>query len=96
MAHRLSCSEASGILLPRPGIEPISAVLQGGLLTTGPLGRSPRSYLALLSSLVTKQPLASEQGLQFGDLVGVEVPALPGRLQFGLIMCGIRAWMKGI
>ena len=32
----LSCSEACGILVPQPGIEPKSPGLQGGFLTTGP------------------------------------------------------------
>ena len=36
--HELSCSVACGILVHRPGIEP--TVLQGGLLTTAPLGKS--------------------------------------------------------
>ena len=39
-ARGLSCSEARGILVPPPGIEPPSLALQGGLLTTGPPGRS--------------------------------------------------------
>ena len=36
VAHGLSCSEASGILVPGPGIEPLSLALQVRLLTTGP------------------------------------------------------------
>ena len=32
----LSCSAACGILVPGPGIEPMSPALQGGFLTTGP------------------------------------------------------------
>ena len=35
----LSCSVACGILVPRPGIEPMSSALAGGFLTTGPLGK---------------------------------------------------------
>ena len=42
MVHGLSCSMACRILLPRPGIEPVSPALAGGLLTTGPPGKSPR------------------------------------------------------
>ena len=41
----LSCSEAGGILVPRPGIEPLSPALQGGFLTTGPPGKSPKFTL---------------------------------------------------
>ena len=39
VAHRLSCSEASGTLVPWPRIEPMSSALEGGFLTTGPLGK---------------------------------------------------------
>ena len=38
--HRLSCSEACEILVPRPGIKPSSPALQAGLLTSGPSGKS--------------------------------------------------------
>ena len=37
----LSCSEACGILAPRPRIEPVASALQGRFLTTGPPGTSP-------------------------------------------------------
>ena len=40
VAHRVSCSKASGILLPRPGIEPVSPALEGRFLATGPPGKS--------------------------------------------------------
>ena len=36
--HGLSCPSACGILVPRPGIEPMSSVLAGGFLTPGPQG----------------------------------------------------------
>ena len=39
-ASWLSCSSACGILVPQPGIEPVSPALQGGFLTTGPSGKS--------------------------------------------------------
>ena len=42
MAHGLSCLAACGILIPRPGIEPSSPALEGGLSTTGLPGKSPR------------------------------------------------------
>ena len=35
MAHRLSCPDACGILVPRPGIEPTSPALAGGFISTG-------------------------------------------------------------
>ena len=34
--HGLSCSATCGILVPQPGIEPVSSVFQGELLTTVP------------------------------------------------------------
>ena len=40
MAHRLSCPAECGILVPQPGIEPMSPALQGTYLTTGPPGKS--------------------------------------------------------
>ena len=40
MAHGLSCSDACGILVPAPGIKPVSSELVGEFLTIGPLGRS--------------------------------------------------------
>ena len=42
--HRLSCSAECGILVPRPGIEPLSLALQSGFLTTGPPGKSSKSF----------------------------------------------------
>ena len=36
----LSCSTACGILVPQPGIKPVSPAMQGRLSTTGPPGRS--------------------------------------------------------
>ena len=38
------CSAACGVLVPEPGIEPVSPALAGGVSTTGPPGKS----LALL------------------------------------------------
>ena len=39
-AHDLSCPVACGILVPGLGIEPVSPVLAGGFLTSGPQGKS--------------------------------------------------------
>ena len=36
----LSCPMACGILVPQPGIEPMSPALEGRVLTTGPPGKS--------------------------------------------------------
>ena len=41
MAHGLSCPTACWILVPRPGIEPVSPALVGRLLTTGQPGKVP-------------------------------------------------------
>ena len=41
VACGLSCPEACGILVPLPGIEPMSPALEGGFFTTGPPGKSP-------------------------------------------------------
>ena len=38
-AHGLRCSEAGEILVPPPGIEPTSPVLQGRFLTPEPPGK---------------------------------------------------------
>ena len=44
-ARSLSCPTACGILVPRPGIEPVSLALEGGFLTTGPPGKSQSYFL---------------------------------------------------
>ena len=40
VALRLSCFLACGILVPSPGIKPMSPAWQGGFLTAGPPGKS--------------------------------------------------------
>ena len=40
MVEELSCSAVCRILVPQPGIEPVSPALQGGSLTTGLPGKS--------------------------------------------------------
>jgi len=42
-------AEASGILAPQPGIKPTPPALEGKVLISGPLGKSPGSVLYLLS-----------------------------------------------
>ena len=39
MACGLSCPAACGILVPQPGVEPVSPALRDGFLTTGPPGK---------------------------------------------------------
>ena len=41
----LSCPAACGILVPRPGMEPVSPALEGRFLTTGPPGKSRAQFL---------------------------------------------------
>ena len=50
--HGLSCPAACGILVPRPGIEPVSPVSAGGFLTTGPPGTSSNKVLNAQPSIV--------------------------------------------
>ena len=46
MARVLSCPTASGIIVPGPGIEPVSSALGSGFLTTGsPEKSSPILYV---------------------------------------------------
>ena len=44
VAHRFSCPVSCGILVPNPGIEPMSPALAGGFLTTEPPGKSWSSH----------------------------------------------------
>ena len=46
VARRLSCSKACGILVPQPGIEVMSPVLQGRFLTTEPPEKSWKGCLS--------------------------------------------------
>ena len=39
-AQQLSCSSTCGILVPQPGIKPVSPALEGRFLSTGPPGKS--------------------------------------------------------
>ena len=47
MAHGHTCFEARGIIVPLPGIEPTSPVLQDRFLTTGSSGKSKKTFLIL-------------------------------------------------
>ena len=57
--------EACGILTLCPGIEPALSVLEGGVLTTGPPGKSPQ-WILILSQV--REPLGSaHSGSHTGD-----------------------------
>ena len=47
VARGLSCPAACGILVPRPGIEPVFPELEGGFFTTGPPGKSQKWFLEM-------------------------------------------------
>ena len=44
VVHRLSCPVACGILVPGPGIEPVTPALAVGFLTTGPARKSLTAF----------------------------------------------------
>ena len=54
--HGLSCTMACGILVPRPGIEPMSPVLENRFLTTGPPWKShPPQFLKSRIRVITAE-----------------------------------------
>ena len=54
-AHRLLCSMVCRIMIPRPGIEPVSPVLQGEYLTTGPPRKSLHSSFLKVACIFLPQ-----------------------------------------
>ena len=60
LEHRLSsCGARASLLrgmwdLPRPGIEPVSPALAGGLLSTMPPGKSPKLHFRLVLPVPSK------------------------------------------
>ena len=68
-AHGLSCSAACVILVPHPGIEPVSPALQGGLSTTGPPGKSP-CFLFMREVVLWKPPKLLREGVSL-DVWGI-------------------------
>ena len=50
VARGLSCPMACGILVPQPGIEPMSPALEGGFFMSGPPGKS-QEFLRVLENL---------------------------------------------
>ena len=63
MVHGLGCSLARGILVPQPGVKPMSPALGGGLLATGPAGKSHQWLFSFLSNstCICLQPLPASQ-----------------------------------
>ena len=47
----LSCRKEYGVLVPRPGLEPVSPGSEGGFLTTGPPGKPLDTVLNALHLL---------------------------------------------
>ena len=64
--RELSCPTACEILVPRPGIEPMSPALEGGFLTTGPPGESQEKFLQYKKRIRTKTCKCKEFS-QFGN-----------------------------
>ena len=52
-ALKLRCPAACRILVPRPGIEPVSPALEGGFSTTEPLGKSLKQAFNLTTPLAS-------------------------------------------
>ena len=73
----LSCTVACGILVPRPGIEPVSPELAGGFSTTGPPGKSQEKFFIYL--------IASNGVPPWGYSRGQAVMVWP-------LECSSRAW----
>ena len=53
VAQGLSCPMACGILVPQPGIEPLSPAWDGGFFMSGPPGKS-QEFLRVLEKFITK------------------------------------------
>ena len=59
--HGLNSSAASGILIPRPGLEPSSTTLQGRFLITGPPGKSLLLYLKFFTIYIYPSLLSNQR-----------------------------------
>ena len=66
----LSYSMACGILVPRPGTEPVSPAFQGGVLTTGPPGKSCNQVLCWEQVGKRRDPSRKGQPLLFTFRLG--------------------------
>ena len=63
----VSLGAACGILIPQPGIKPTSPALQGGFLTTGPLGKSQKSLFKKKKKKAEKREWEVFECHLFGD-----------------------------
>ena len=86
----LSCPTACGILFPRPAIEPVSPVLQGKFLTTGPPGKS---YIFLYFLIQFSLGLLPDIKTQFDFLQGQNSNLLISRIQLAYYTGMIKASM---
>ena len=74
VTHGLSCSTATNMWdLPRPGLEPVSPALAGGVLTTAPTGKSHSLFLLLFLPSLFHSPRS---------------PLLPGLLGTQILVSG--------
>ena len=60
--------------LPRPGIKPVSCALAGGLPTTAPPGKSPKSYFILVQSSISQLNHDQSFGSRFSFLFQAIIP----------------------
>ena len=90
--HGLICPTAGGILVPQSGIQPESPALEGGLLTTGPSGKTryclkifyehSKTYLVLPDTRVTLATSLNCLWSWFSVCkMGILFPALPSHLR---------------
>ena len=54
VVRQLSCSTTCGILVPQPGIKPVSPALESRFLTTGPPGKSLHCFCYCSFILISK------------------------------------------
>ena len=73
-AHRFGCPAARGILVPQPGIKPMSPELESGFLTTGPPGQS--SWVLFEAAPHRTQGAAEDGGSCVYTLLSVEMLTL--------------------
>ena len=58
---------ACGILVPQPGMEPMSPALEGRFLTTGPPGKSLEYFFFKSDFIETENALVVARALQEGE-----------------------------
>ena len=71
-ASMLSFFAACGILVPWPGIEPVSPALQGGFLTAGPLGKSHNFWYSFFTVNKSTMELCQLPNFQGCSLTAAE------------------------